>query len=179
MTAGDTWVVPLDTAPVDASVLGGKGAALAELVAFGHPVPSGFVITVPAYLAMLALGGVSDAHAVLSAAFRSGQTRLDLAERIASAIDASPYPPGLAEQIAEQIVLLRLWDQSDGLIVRSSATVEDSKVFTDPWSLTVLLQRHTEPGFQLIENYCFTHEYDEFYPFPASDARSGAREAKP
>ena len=48
------------------------------------------------------------------------------------------------------------------------ATVEDSKVFTEPWSLTVLLQRHQEPGFQLIENYCFTHEYDEFYPFPTT-----------
>jgi pyruvate,water dikinase len=120
-------VVPLDTAPVDAALLGGKGAALAELVAFGHPVPSGFVVTVPAYLALLELGGVGDAHTELGAAFRSGQTRLDLAERIASAIDRSPFPPGLAEQIAEQIAVLRLWDHSDGLIVRSSATVEDSK----------------------------------------------------
>jgi hypothetical protein len=42
-------------------------------------------------------------------------------------------------------------------------------VFTRPWTLAVLLYRHREPGFQLIENYCFTDAYDEFYPFPKSE----------
>jgi phosphohistidine swiveling domain-containing protein len=141
------WLEPLHTAPVDSFVLGGKGASLARLVALGHPVPPGFVITVPVYLAMLEVGGVTDAHEELGAALSRGEPRFDLADRIAAAIDRSPYPPGLADDIASHAAGLGLWeDQSDGLIVRSSATVEDSAsssfagifestVITDPASL--------------------------------------------
>ena len=64
----------------------------------------------------------------LGAAFRSGKSPASI-WRNASHLPSmrAPYPPGLGEQIDEQIALLRLWDQSDGLIVRSSATVEDSE----------------------------------------------------
>jgi hypothetical protein len=41
-------------------------------------------------------------------------------------------------------------------------------VSTRPWTLSVILHRHREPNFQLIENYCYTLDYDSFYPVPVS-----------
>ena len=35
----------------------------------------------------------------------------------------------------------------------------------------MILHRHREKNFQLIENYCFTQEYDEFYPFTAEQPK--------
>ena len=71
---------------------------------------------------------------------------------------------------SDALHVVERWTLLDADTIEYRATVEDSKVFTEPWSLTVLLERHREPGFQLIENYCFTHEYDEFYPFPTTSA---------
>ena len=48
------------------------------------------------------------------------------------------------------------------------ATLEDPKVYTRPWTLRAQLHRHREPGYQLIENYCYTLDYDEFYPVPVT-----------
>ena len=47
-----------------------------------------------------------------------------------------------------------------------TATLVDPTVYTRPWRLSVLLHRHREPNFQLIENYCYTLDYDKFYPVP-------------
>ena len=38
----------------------------------------------------------------------------------------------------------------------------------------VLLHRQREQDFQLIENYCFTLEYDEYYPFTRTDSACAA-----
>lgn len=58
------------------------------------------------------------------------------------------------------------WTYVDANTIRYEATLEDEKVYTRPWRLSVLLNRHREPNFQLIENYCFTREYDKYYPVP-------------
>jgi len=34
------------------------------------------------------------------------------------------------------------------------ATIEDSKVFTRPWTIRLTLARHKEPGFRIIEDEC-------------------------
>jgi len=46
------------------------------------------------------------------------------------------------------------------------ATLEDPNVFSRPWDIEVILNRHREPNFQLIENYCFTLDFDQYYPVP-------------
>jgi hypothetical protein len=58
------------------------------------------------------------------------------------------------------------WNYVDANTIRYQATLEDEKVYTRPWTISLLLHRHREPAFQLIENYCFTHEYDKYYPVP-------------
>jgi hypothetical protein len=42
--------------------------------------------------------------------------------------------------------------------------VEDAKVFSRPWNIDIILHRHREKNFQVIENYCFTQEYEQYYP---------------
>ncbi|HEX6996349.1 MAG TPA: hypothetical protein VF339_19620 [Gammaproteobacteria bacterium] len=64
------------------------------------------------------------------------------------------------------------WTYLDANTIEYRATIDDPKVFTRPWELGVILYRHREKNFQLIENYCYTLEYDEYYPFPA-DERNG------
>lgn len=56
------------------------------------------------------------------------------------------------------------WTYVDANTVSYSATLDDAKVFTRPWTLNVLLNRRRDKDFQLIEDYCYTLEYDQFYP---------------
>jgi hypothetical protein len=62
------------------------------------------------------------------------------------------------------------WSYLDANTINYKATIEDPQVFARPWNLNVILYRHREKDFQLIENYCFTAAYDEFYP-PKKDAK--------
>jgi hypothetical protein len=70
---------------------------------------------------------------------------------------------------SENLHVLERWSFVDANTIRYHATLEDPKVYTRPWSLSVLLHRHREPNAQLIENYCYTHDYDRFYPVPTGD----------
>lgn len=47
-----------------------------------------------------------------------------------------------------------------------TATMSDEDVFTQPWTIEIVLYRHKGKGYRLVENYCFTHEYDRYYPYP-------------
>ncbi|HTE41670.1 MAG TPA: hypothetical protein VK629_12615 [Steroidobacteraceae bacterium] len=44
------------------------------------------------------------------------------------------------------------------------ATIEDPKVFTRPWSINLLLYRHKEENFQLLEYKCFAFDLEKDYP---------------
>jgi hypothetical protein len=56
------------------------------------------------------------------------------------------------------------WNFIDANTIRYRATLEDRQVFSRPWSLSVLLHRNRDPNAQLIENYCYTLDYDPYYP---------------
>ena len=70
---------------------------------------------------------------------------------------------------SDQLHVVERWSFVDANTIRYRATLADPKVYTRPWSLSVLLHRHREPNAQLIENYCYTHDYDRFYPLPTGD----------
>lgn len=67
---------------------------------------------------------------------------------------------------SDELHVVERWTMLDANTIEYQATLEDPKVFEKPWTLGVILYRHREKDFQLIENYCFTHEYDRFYPIP-------------
>jgi hypothetical protein len=56
------------------------------------------------------------------------------------------------------------WKFLDRNTMEYSATLDDPKVFARPWNLSVLLYRHREPNFELIEDYRYTLDYDAAYP---------------
>lgn len=44
------------------------------------------------------------------------------------------------------------------------ATVEDPKVFTRPWQLSLVLYRHKEQNFQLLDYEGYAFDYEQYYP---------------
>jgi hypothetical protein len=44
------------------------------------------------------------------------------------------------------------------------ATIEDPKVFTKPWKMDMILYRHKEKNFQLLDYECYAFDADEYYP---------------
>jgi hypothetical protein len=67
---------------------------------------------------------------------------------------------------SDALHIVERWRMLDTNTIEYRATLEDPKVYTRPWSLGVLLHRHREPNVQLIENYCYTLDYDDYYPIP-------------
>jgi len=43
-------------------------------------------------------------------------------------------------------------------------TIEDPKVFTRAWKISMVLYRHKEKNFQLLENECYAFDYEKYYP---------------
>lgn len=65
---------------------------------------------------------------------------------------------------SDALHVVERWRYLDRNTIEYTATLEDAQVYSRPWTLSVLLHRHREKDFQLIENYCFTLDYDEHYP---------------
>ena len=65
---------------------------------------------------------------------------------------------------SEQLHVVERWKFVDGDTIAYSATLEDPQVYSRPWTINVLLNRRRDPGFRLIEDYCFTLTYDDNYP---------------
>lgn len=125
---GKRLIVPLECVGLkDIALVGGKNAALGELLSHAAPlgisVPGGFVVTTEAYRYFLDHAGIGPRIAETLAAV--DVTALDdLARRGAALrqmiLDA-PLPPHLREAIADAY---RIYDGAD-VAVRSSATAED------------------------------------------------------
>jgi hypothetical protein len=56
------------------------------------------------------------------------------------------------------------WKFLDANTLEYQATLEDPNVYSRPWTLSVILHRHREKNFQLIEDYRYTLPYDQYYP---------------
>lgn len=65
---------------------------------------------------------------------------------------------------SEQLHVVERWNFVDKDTLSYSATIEDPKVFSKPWTVNVLLHRRRDHDFQLVEDYCYTLEYEQFYP---------------
>ncbi len=67
---------------------------------------------------------------------------------------------------SDALHVIERWTPLDKDHLQYEATIEDPKVFTRPWSIAVILYRLKDRNIQLIENYCYTLDYDQYYPFP-------------
>jgi hypothetical protein len=70
------------------------------------------------------------------------------------------------------------WKLLDPDTIAYRATLEDPQVFSRPWSIDVILYRHREKNFQLIEDYRFTLPFDQYYP-PKPDNSKPAADGAP
>jgi hypothetical protein len=66
----------------------------------------------------------------------------------------------------EALHVVERWTLIDANTIDYQATLDDPNIYSRPWTINVVLYRHREPGFQLIENYCYTLDYDQYYPVP-------------
>lgn len=71
---------------------------------------------------------------------------------------------------SDALHVIERWKLLDANTIEYTATIHDEKVFTRPWDISVILHRHREKNFQLIEDYRFTLDYDKYYPYPAERA---------
>jgi hypothetical protein len=76
---------------------------------------------------------------------------------------------------SDALHVIERWTPIDKDHLEYRATIEDPKVFTRPWTLSVILYRLKDKNIQLIENYCYTLDYDRYYPFPADTQSSDAK----
>jgi hypothetical protein len=50
--------------------------------------------------------------------------------------------------------------------IQYDVTVEDPKVFTRPWNMSMILYRHKEKAFQLYDYECYAFDLQKLYPYP-------------
>ena len=110
----------------DPGRLGGKGASLCRLVSLGHGVPAGFVITRGAFQRALEDMGLAPALDTLDSLLAGSDDMTATAEQIRQSILSRRIPSRILKPILQAVDALRLWEQPcEGVIVRSSATIED------------------------------------------------------
>ncbi|MEL7207647.1 MAG: PEP/pyruvate-binding domain-containing protein, partial [Actinomycetota bacterium] len=109
---------------VDVGLVGGKGANLGEMLGVGLPVPDGFAVTAPAYLAAMDQAGIRHQLRELeSRAAEAGPDELaELSDDARRLILAHELPAELTAAIDD-----RYQSMGAGFVaVRSSATAEDT-----------------------------------------------------
>ncbi len=70
---------------------------------------------------------------------------------------------------SDALHVIERWTLVDSNTIQYQAQIEDPNVFSRPWEISVYLYRHREKDFQLIEDYRFTLDYEQYYP-PKPDA---------
>ncbi len=98
---------------------------LGRLAELGYRVPAGIVLTVDTFFATLEGLGLVPAFDTLSDQLEAGSPNLDLGQRVARSIATGRLPRPICEAIEDALIDTAL-DDAETLIVRSSATVEDS-----------------------------------------------------
>jgi phosphohistidine swiveling domain-containing protein len=110
----------------DPARLGGKGASLCRLVNLGYRVPPGFVITRDAFQIALHELGLAPMLDRLDSLLADSRDTIAAGEEVRQTILSHRIPSRILEPIIELVEKIRLWEQPcEGVIVRSSATIED------------------------------------------------------
>ena len=50
--------------------------------------------------------------------------------------------------------------------INYEVTLEDPKVFARPWTMSMILYRHRERTFQLLDYECYGFDVEKYYPYP-------------
>ena len=69
---------------------------------------------------------------------------------------------------SEQLHLVERFTPLDRDHLTYEVTVEDPKVFTAPWRMSMVLYRHREPNAQLLEYECYSFDNEFHAPVPSN-----------
>jgi hypothetical protein len=69
---------------------------------------------------------------------------------------------------SEQLHLVERFTPLDRDHLTYEVTVEDPKVFTAPWRMSMVLYRHREPNFQILEYECYAFDNEFHAPVPSN-----------
>jgi hypothetical protein len=67
---------------------------------------------------------------------------------------------------SEALHLVERYTMIDPDHIRYDVRVEDPKVFTRPWDMSVILYRRREQNAQLYDYECYAFDYEKYYPYP-------------
>jgi hypothetical protein len=67
---------------------------------------------------------------------------------------------------SEALHVVERYTLTDPDHITYEATIEDPKVFTKPWKISLILYRHKEKNFQLLDYECYAFGDDQSYPLP-------------
>lgn len=62
--------------------------------------------------------------------------------------------------------ILERYNLIDADHINYEVTIEDPKVFTRPWKMSMILYRHKERNFRLLEYECYGFDFEPYYPYP-------------
>ena len=65
---------------------------------------------------------------------------------------------------SDELHVVERYTPADADHINYEVTIEDPKVFTRPWKMSMILYRHKEKNFQLLEHECYGFEYEPYYP---------------
>lgn len=65
---------------------------------------------------------------------------------------------------SDELHVVERYTPADADHMNYEVSVEDPKVFTRPWKMSMILYRHKEKNFQLLEHECYGFEYEPYYP---------------
>jgi hypothetical protein len=65
---------------------------------------------------------------------------------------------------SEDLHVVERYSLLDADHINYRVTIEDPKVFTRPWNIEMVLYRHVEKNFQLLEYECYGFDIEQYYP---------------
>jgi hypothetical protein len=71
---------------------------------------------------------------------------------------------------SDALHVVERYTPTDADHITYAVTIEDPKVFTRPWNMSMILYRHKEKNFGLYEYECYGFDFEKLYPYPESGA---------
>jgi hypothetical protein len=65
---------------------------------------------------------------------------------------------------SEELHVVERYTLMDPDHINYEVRIEDPKVFTRPWNMSMVLYRHKEKNFQLLEYECYGFDVEKYYP---------------
>src|SRR5207253_1657431 len=62
--------------------------------------------------------------------------------------------------VSDRAHVVERFKLADADMIEYQATIEDPQVFTRPWTMRFVLQRQTQPGYQIFESACHEDNRD-------------------